>query len=128
MDIETMSKEQLEEFVGAELQQIADNMYCTTDGKFSVKHVNYVMVEGIKDPHDLYPDFKLGQLVEVTQGRMKSASAARKWLKQAYKLYKYVLAAEESHNKYLAKHGYTLALGRDATVIRRRLERMKLWA
>lgn len=126
MDIERMSKEQLEEFVGAELVEIGSNIYATVDGKFAVKHVSHVTVEGIEDPYKLRPDWKSGYNVEVRDKNFRSKAEARKWLKQAYKLYKHILASEEWRNDYNAKHGYSLALGRDATVVRRRLQRMNL--
>lgn len=114
MDMERMSKEQLEEFVGAELAEIGANIYATKDGKFSVKHVNYVKVEGISDP-SLDPMWEPGYHAKVTDRPFSSSSKARAWLKQAYKLYEFLEQFEET----MGRRGQY-----QKTVIRRRLERM----
>lgn len=114
MDMERMSKEELEEFVGAELAEIGANIYATKDGRFAVKHVNYVSVEGILDPTK-EPLWKPGYWTKITKMNFWEKSAAKAWLQRSHELFKYLEMFEEGMGR---KGQY------EKTVIRRRLDRM----
>jgi hypothetical protein len=112
MELGRMSKEQLEDFLDVELRQIGTNIYSTTDGKFSVKHMNYISIEGVPEPESWWSP---GWKIEVVTKNFFSSEAAQKWIAQSYKLYEHV-------EGFLKRNGNK---SREETVIRRRLERMR---
>lgn len=118
INIERMTQDQLEKFVSADLRPIGRDIYATVDGKFSVKHVSFVMVEGINDPKRFWfgdEPWSPGKACEITQVKHTDSDEASKWLAASYKLYEYV----EMWNQKLGR------LSRKDTVERRRLERME---
>ena len=117
-DIELMSKEELEKFVGTNLALIGKDIYSTLDGKFTVKHVSYVIVEGVKDPTKYWygeSPWQPGSCCEVVQRNFTNKDEARKWKDRSYQLYNYVTMWDIRMGKKSRKE----------TVERRRLERME---
>jgi hypothetical protein len=116
--IDRMTQEQLEEFIAADLKQIGRDIYATVDGKFSVKHVSFVVVEGINDPKKTWfgdEPWKPGKRVEITEAKHTDSDGARRWLSASYALYQFA----EMWNQTLGRQP------RKDTVERRRLERME---
>jgi hypothetical protein len=121
INIDRMTQDQLEEFVSADLRPIGTNIYATVDGKFSVKHVSFVVVEGISDPKRMWfgdEPWKPGRRAEITEAKHTNSDEASKWLSESYLFYKFA----EMWNHTLGR------LARKDTVERRRLERMEaIW-
>ena len=73
MELETMNKQQLEDFLGTELDQVSDNVYVTKCGTHKIIHRNYISVTDTLS-EDLFPGSKK---VKVATKRVTSAGAFR---------------------------------------------------